>query len=89
MQTVEDENVPLELQRLGEDGNVLSGEDKDGGEEKKLQKIDNEEVPLADIEAEQNHMSWWWLLIVLLLGATGAEMYRIHQKKLEESDAEE
>ncbi|WP_160560415.1 hypothetical protein [Parablautia muri] len=48
--------------------------------------IEDGETPLAASASEQTKMSWWWWLIVLALGATGAEMYRRHRRKLEEDD---
>ena len=51
--------------------------------------IQDGETPLAELPAEQAKMSWWWWLIILILGATGAEMYRRHRKKLAEDNTTE
>ncbi|RKI93306.1 hypothetical protein D7V94_04940, partial [Parablautia intestinalis] len=51
--------------------------------------IHDGETPLAELPAEQAKMSWWWWLIILILGATGAEMYRRHRKKLAEDNTTE
>ncbi len=38
-------------------------------------------IPLVGPVAEMGQMSWWWLLLIAVLGVTGEEMYRRHQKK--------
>lgn len=61
-------------------------------EDKELTTIADEETPLDASLDEKQQMSWWWLLIIAVLGATGAEMYRRHKKKLalaEEAKVEE
>ncbi len=47
-------------------------------------KVSDEKIPLADVETENNKISWWWILVIALLGATGTELYIRHQKKEEE-----
>lgn len=52
--------------------------------------IADEAVPLADVAVESEHakMSWWWWLIILILGATGYEMYKKHNEKKLNAQAE-
>ena len=51
----------------------------------KIMKIEDNEIPLAAMPAEDRvSMNWWWILIVALLGATGKAMYENHKKKVEE-----
>lgn len=63
--TLEDEMTPL-----------AGPEEKDGA-----MSLTNFPMPSVGPVAEMGQMSWWWLLVVALFGATGAEMYRRHQKK--------
>ena len=54
---------------------------------KKLVKIEENEVPLAEIPFEtDDNISWWWLLVIALLGATGKAMYENYRNK-EEANA--
>lgn len=56
------------------------------GPEEMASKVNMEDfpIPLAGPVAEMGQMSWWWLLIIAVLGVTGEEMYRRHQKKQRE-----
>lgn len=47
-------------------------------------KVSDEKIPLANVETENNKISWWWILVIALLGATGTELYIRHQKKEEQ-----
>ena len=51
-----------------------------------LQRIKNNEIPLADIPnmGDEVTMNWLWLLIIFLLGATGKKLYDEYKKKQEE-----
>lgn len=51
-----------------------------------LQRIKNNEIPLAEIPNmdDEVEMNWMWLLIIFLLGATGKKMYDEYKKKKEE-----
>lgn len=52
--------------------------------DKNVVKIDNNEVPLSAMPAEDGiNMSWLWIVIVALLGAIGKKMYDDHKKKVE------
>ena len=60
---------------------VFGMDDNETG--RKLVKIEDNAVPLAEmLEEDGVKMNWWWLLIILLLGATGKKMYDEHQKKV-------
>ncbi len=53
-----------------------------------LQRIKNNEIPLADIPNMDDEVKMnWWLLIIFLLGATGKKMYDEYKKKQEEKKA--
>ena len=78
--TLAEEKVPL----ADETDDIEDTQEK---ETEEFTDIEEEEVPLAPAEQEQGKMSWWWLLIVAICGATGYEMYRRHQKKLEQEEA--
>ena len=56
------------------------------GPEEMASKVNMEDfpIPLAGPVAEMGQMSWWWLLLIAVLGVTGEEMYRRHQKKQRE-----
>lgn len=76
----EDEDGAEGLTTLEDEVTPLAGpEEKDGA-------IDLSNFPMPGIGAvaKTEQMSWWWLLIIALFGATGAEMYRRHQKKQRE-----
>lgn len=81
LQAVSDQSVPLA---------DISADDTDNSNEadmsENLVNVSDEGVPLSNTEIEQQNMSWWWLLLVVLLGATGTEMYRRHQKQSREID---
>lgn len=68
-------------------GQVMNLEDAqtpltDFAEDEKLLDLDDEKTPLSSFEEESTkRMSWWWLLIVAIMGATGYEMYKKHEKK--------
>lgn len=47
-------------------------------------KVSDEKIPLANVETENNKISWWWILVIAMLGATGTELYIRHQKKEEQ-----
>ena len=78
--TLAEEKVPL----ADETDDIEDTQEK---ETEEVTDIEEEEVPLAPAEQEHGKMSWWWLLIVAICGATGYEMYRRHQKKLEQEEA--
>ncbi len=47
-------------------------------------RLEDMEVPLADIPYEAGvEMSWWWLLIIFLLGANGKKLYGKYQERKE------
>ena len=51
---------------------------------KKLVKIEDNKVPLAEMPFEtDDNISWWWLLIIALFGATGKAMYENYKNKEE------
>lgn len=71
------------LKKIADDKDAL-----DLKEISKLTRIEDEEVALAAIPGEVNkNMNWWWLLIVALLGATGYELYKKHEEKKQEAEA--
>ncbi|MCR5287036.1 MAG: hypothetical protein K6D93_03710 [Saccharofermentans sp.] len=50
----------------------------------KIVRIENNQVPLADIPFEtDDNISWWWLLVIALFGAAGKAMYENHKRKEE------
>ena len=54
---------------------------------KKLVKIEDNEIPLADMPFEDDsEMNLWWLLLIALFGAAGKKMYDDHKKKQEEAN---
>ena len=51
---------------------------------KKLVKIEDNEIPLAEMPYETDgSISWFWLLVITLLGATGKAMYENYMNKEE------
>ena len=69
-----------EIPRQGVVEEDLTGSKDDT--DKKLVKIEDNELPLAAMPDEEGqNMSWWWLLIAALLGTTGAVAYENHKKK--------
>lgn len=55
---------------------------------KKVTKLENNQVPLANMPGEDSaEMNWWWLLVVFLLGALGKKMYDEHKKKMESKES--
>ena len=49
---------------------------------KKLVRIEENQVPLADMPFESDdNISWWWLLVIALFGAAGKAMYENHKRK--------
>lgn len=82
---IEDEDTPL---AQGTDAAEEADEDAAADE---TVEIADEETPLASGSADvkEGPMSWWWLLIVAALGATGYEMYRRHNLKKAEKEADD
>lgn len=76
----EDEDGAEGLTTLEDEVTPLAGPEETAGS------LDLTNFPMPGIGtvAKAGQMSWWWLLIVALFGATGAEMYRRHQKKQRE-----
>ena len=55
---------------------------------KNLVKLEENEIPLADMPFEDDsEMNLWWLLLIALFGAAGKKMYDDHKKKQEEANA--
>ena len=63
-----------------EDANIKAVMD----DTKKLVKIEDNEIPLAEMPYETDgSISWFWLLVITLLGATGKAMYENYRNKEE------
>ena len=63
-----------------EDANIKAVMD----DTKKLVKIEDNEIPLAEMPYETDgSISWFWLLVITLLGATGKAMYENYMNKEE------
>lgn len=55
---------------------------------KNLVKLEENEIPLADMPFEDDsEMNLWWLLLIALFGAAGKKMYDDYKKKQEEANA--
>ena len=49
---------------------------------KRLVRIEDNEVPLAQMPFEEDdNISWFWLLVIALFGAAGKAMYENHKRK--------
>lgn len=79
--TVEDEATPLAGPEENEGLTTLEDETTPLAGPASLANV---ALPVAGPVAKMGQMSWWWLLIVALLGVTGEEVYRKHQKKQRE-----
>ena len=43
---------------------------------KKIVRLEDVEIPLADMpDGSEESISWWWLLIIVLLGTTGKAVH--------------
>ncbi len=91
---IADEEVPLagsvETQTVVEKDNETNQFKSEEKVDEDTVKIEDNDVPLATMPAENEvKMNWWWLLLIAVLGATGKALYEEHKKKVQVETVEE